>query len=109
VIKCPLFAVGVWFLASSALAQQSAPGATESAKPVPDCADLPVMQKQLDGEAGRLRDWAQLDRYREANAQLPRPAKDEICVVFMGDSLTDGWSNRQFGGFFPGKPYVNRG
>jgi lysophospholipase L1-like esterase len=109
VIKCPLFAVGVWFLASSALAQQSAPGATESAKPVPDCADLPVMQKQLDGEAGRLRDWAQLDRYREANAQLPRPAKDEICVVFMGDSLTDGWSNPQFGGFFPGKPYVNRG
>ncbi len=27
----------------------------------------------------------------------------------MGDSITDGWSNPEFGGFFPGKPYVNRG
>ena len=27
----------------------------------------------------------------------------------MGDSITDGWSNPQFGGFFPAKPYVNRG
>jgi lysophospholipase L1-like esterase len=27
----------------------------------------------------------------------------------MGDSITDGWSSPQFGGFFPGKPYINRG
>ena len=67
------------------------------------------MQKQLDWDASRLRDWAQLDRYREANATLARPTKDEIRVVFMGDSITDGWSNPEFGGFFPGKPYVNRG
>jgi len=29
-------------------------------------------------------------------------------VVFMGDSITDGWG-RQYSTFFPGKPYVNRG
>jgi lysophospholipase L1-like esterase len=109
VIKLPLSALGVLFLLSSAFAQQSSTGNAESSKPAPDCADLPAMQKQLDWETGRLRDWAQLDRYREANAQLPLPARNEIRVVFMGDSITDGWSNPQFGGFFPGKPYVNRG
>ena len=29
-------------------------------------------------------------------------------MVFMGDSITDGWG-RARGKFFPGKPYVNRG
>ena len=27
----------------------------------------------------------------------------------MGDSITDMWALPQFGGFFPGKPYVDRG
>jgi lysophospholipase L1-like esterase len=27
----------------------------------------------------------------------------------MGDSITDSWDNPSMGGFFPGKPYVNRG
>lgn len=55
------------------------------------------------------KDWANLNRYREDNAKLTAPAKDEIRVVFMGDSITDLWDNPGFGGFFPGKPYVNRG
>jgi lysophospholipase L1-like esterase len=108
-IKFPLLIVGALFLVSSAFAQQSAASNAELAKPAPECAALPAMQKQLDWETGRLRDWPQLDRYREANANLPRPAKEEIRVVFMGDSITDGWSRPEFGGFFPGKPYVNRG
>jgi lysophospholipase L1-like esterase len=37
------------------------------------------------------------------------PAKNEQRVVFMGDSITDGWDAPNMGGFFPGKPYVNRG
>jgi lysophospholipase L1-like esterase len=109
VIKLQLFAVGFLFLASSALAQPSTAGNAGPAKSACECADLPAMQKQLDWQTGRLCDWAQLDRYRQANAQLPPAAKDEIRVVFMGDSITDGWTNPQFGGFFPGKPYVNRG
>lgn len=108
-IKLPLFVVGIIFLAASALALQSAAGNVQSATPASGCADLPTMQKQLDSDMVRLRNWAQLDRYHEANGQLPRPAKGEVRIVFMGDSITDGWSNPQFGGFFPGKPYVNRG
>ncbi len=107
--KLPLFVLGVLLLASSAFAQQTVPANPAAAKPASDCADLPAMQKQLDVDTGKLRDWAQLERYREANANALRPAKDEIRVVFMGDSITDGWSKPEFGGFFPGKPYFDRG
>ena len=54
-----------------------------------------------------LADWANLARYRDANAQLAPPAAGEQRVVFMGDSITDGWGRSA--PFFPGKPYVNRG
>lgn len=54
-----------------------------------------------------LHDWPNLARYRDANAKLPPPAATENRVVFFGDSITEGWSRD--GGFFPGKPYVNRG
>lgn len=57
----------------------------------------------------RLRDWPQLARYREANRALAAPAAGETRVVFMGDSITDAWQQPRFGGFFPGKAYVDRG
>jgi lysophospholipase L1-like esterase len=53
-------------------------------------------------------DWPNLARYHDENARLAAPAPGENRVVFMGDSITDGWG-RQYGQFFPGKPYVNRG
>lgn len=54
-------------------------------------------------------DWPNLARYKEANSKVPPPAKNELRVVFMGDSITDSWDDAQYGGFFPGKPYINRG
>ena len=57
----------------------------------------------------QLHNWSNLERYREANAQLAPPANGEKRVVFMGDSITDAWAQPRFGGFFPGKPYVDRG
>src|SRR5436305_4551721 len=27
----------------------------------------------------------------------------------MGDSITDAWVRPEYGGFFPGKPYIDRG
>ena len=57
----------------------------------------------------QLHDWPNLARYREENAHLTPLAGGEKRVVFMGDSITDAWAQPRFGGFFPGKPYVDRG
>jgi lysophospholipase L1-like esterase len=54
-------------------------------------------------------DFGALGRYAAANASLPAPLPLERRVVFFGDSITDNWDAAGFGGFFPGKPYVNRG
>lgn len=84
--------------------------AQTQAMPLPEeCAELPALKARLEASANRMKDWAQLNRYRDADTQLTAPAKSEHRVVFLGDSITDGWSNPKYGGFFPGKPYVNRG
>ena len=54
-------------------------------------------------------DWPNLTRYKEENKKVPPPTKQELRVVFMGDSITDSWDEPMYGGFFPGKPYINRG
>jgi lysophospholipase L1-like esterase len=54
-------------------------------------------------------DYGRLSRYAEANAALAPKAPGQTRVVFFGDSITDNWSKPAYGGFFPGKPYVNRG
>ncbi len=53
-------------------------------------------------------DWANLVRFRDDNIKIGLPAAGEKRVVFMGNSITEGWS-RIDSGFFSGKPYVNRG
>lgn len=53
-------------------------------------------------------DWANLKRYAADNAALPAPAASEQRVVFMGNSITQGWAPR-FATMFPGKPYIGRG
>jgi lysophospholipase L1-like esterase len=72
-------------------------------------ADLPKLIPVLERMKGRMDDWPQLARYQAANAQLAPPIDREARVVFLGDSITDVWVNPKFGGFFPGKPYVDRG
>jgi lysophospholipase L1-like esterase len=57
----------------------------------------------------RLTDWPALARYREDNVKFTAPAGREKRVVFIGDSITDSWDDPRYGGFFRGKPYVNRG
>lgn len=54
-------------------------------------------------------DWAWLARFKEADLALGPPAAGEKRVVFMGDSITQGWRIEGPEGYFPGKPYINRG
>ena len=53
-------------------------------------------------------DWPNLAHYREENAKAGLPAAGENRVVFMGNSITEGWG-QIYPQFFSGKPYVNRG
>jgi lysophospholipase L1-like esterase len=74
----------------------------------PTCPEIAAALNRVVVNDMRVRDWAQLNRYREANHTVP-PAGADARVVFMGDSITDGWQQPRYGGFFPGKPYVDRG
>jgi lysophospholipase L1-like esterase len=74
--------------------------------PSPDCAEI---KTRLDRAETRLNDWPALARYREDNKKVAASTKHELRVVFMGDSITDSWDDPRYGGFFPGKPYINRG
>jgi lysophospholipase L1-like esterase len=53
-------------------------------------------------------DWANLGRFHNDNKKIGLPLAGEVRVVFMGNSITEGWS-RLDSGFFAGRPYINRG
>ncbi len=53
-------------------------------------------------------DWANLNRYKEENLKIGLPADNENRVVFMGNSITQGWIEVN-PNFFVGKSYINRG
>jgi lysophospholipase L1-like esterase len=53
-------------------------------------------------------DWPNLQKYRDSNMVVPAPKAGEQRVVFMGNSITEGWK-KYFPAEFPGKPYINRG
>lgn len=55
--------------------------------------------------AGQTKDWAKTDRYATANASLTVAPK----AVFMGDSITDNWSNRTDPDFFNENNFAGRG
>ena len=96
-------------LIASLSGQQPAPPAS-SAPPLPTGPEIALAIKSLLANDARLRDWAQLGRYREQNRTLGKPAAGEGRVVFMGDSITDAWPQERFGDFFAKhKSYVGRG
>jgi lysophospholipase L1-like esterase len=56
-----------------------------------------------------INDFGNTARYAADNQKVAA-VPEANRVVFMGDSITDGWGRGNNGSvFFPGKPYVNRG
>jgi lysophospholipase L1-like esterase len=79
-------------------------GQNNQSKPTPEQQEA---WKKTEDERMR-NDWANLARYHDDNIKIGVPAAGEKRVVFMGNSITEGWS-RLDSDFFSGKPYVNRG
>ncbi len=53
-------------------------------------------------------DWANLTRFKEDNAKIGMPRTCDDRVVFMGNSITQGWIEK-VPKFFENRPYINRG
>lgn len=93
----------------------AAQGPAAPAAPTPSPASFPVWPSGCARFVGADRvaclesiafDFGTLKRYAADDSALA-PAAGR--VVFFGDSITDNWDAPGYGGFFPGKPYVNRG
>lgn len=79
-------------------------GQTELSQPTPE--QIEVWKK---AEEERLKnDWANFTRYKADNERIGLPAPEEQRIVFMGNSITQGWIE-VCPEFFAGKAYVNRG
>src|ERR1700738_5198869 len=94
-------------LATHVAAQQPTVPSVPAAQPVPPTAEEIAKRQRAQDEQFR-NDWGNLQRYREANAKLSPPVKNENRVVFLGNSITQGWAP-YFATMFPGKPYIGRG
>ena len=64
-------------------------------------------KKQQDEEARKHADWPNLKKYEDENSKLAPPAPNETRVVFMGNSITEGWKNADSSFFTNG--YIDRG
>lgn len=98
---------------SQGTSQQAPAQAQKPTEQVPGTDELtPYQKSQL---VRTFNDWPFLAKFRDADKQLAPPAPGETRVVFMGDSITEGWGMKGTAGapdrgeFFPGKPYINRG
>jgi lysophospholipase L1-like esterase len=94
------------------LPETKAPPATQAPieeKPAVTAAPPVISDAQRAHEEQMKNDWPWLGRFKEADLALGAPAAGEDRVVFMGDSITQGWKIEGADGYFPGKPYINRG
>ena len=53
-------------------------------------------------------DWGGMNRFTEQNQVLLESGQNSVNTVFMGDSITEGWS-AYFPEFFQENPFINRG
>ena len=67
-----------------------------------------ILFVMLFNKISYAQDWANLKRFQQENSELLLPKANEHRVVFMGNSITEGWLSIR-AEFFKNKPYVNRG
>jgi len=67
-----------------------------------------IMTMLIFAGIAQAQDWANIGRFKDDNAKVGLPAAGVNRVVFMGNSITEGWI-RTHPAYFEGKPYVNRG
>ncbi|HUV69136.1 MAG TPA: SGNH/GDSL hydrolase family protein [Terracidiphilus sp.] len=114
-LRTAFFATALAALLAPAMLLAQATGTPPDTKaPAPACACAPATLpsghpnneywRQHDQQL--LSDFPWLAHFKEDNLKLGPPAPGENRVVFMGDSITQGWHLENS---FPGKPYVNRG
>lgn len=53
-------------------------------------------------------DWANLNKYKPENSEIGLPSENENRVVFMGNSITEGWIIAD-PDFFKENSFINRG
>ncbi len=58
-------------------------------------------------DLAEVQDWADLNHYRYQNIKLGLPSPEENRIVFMGNSITEGWGII-YPSFFSEKSYINR-
>jgi lysophospholipase L1-like esterase len=103
-----VMSVAAWAQEPGNAPETKAPPPTQAAPATPQ----PAAPKHPDNDYWRkhdqqlLADFPNLGRFKDDDAKLGPPAPGENRIVFMGDSITEGWHLNES---FPGKPYVNRG
>lgn len=80
----------------------------QNGAPPNDPNDPAKLRAEVERDRKILQDWANLGRYQLEDERIQPVSPGENRVVFMGDSITDGWG-RKYGKWFPAKPYINRG
>jgi lysophospholipase L1-like esterase len=76
----------------------------------PSSASPAVIPPPLRVVSQLINDFGNTARYAADDREVEAEPNEGNRVVFMGDSITDGWGRGNNGSvFFPGKPYVNRG
>lgn len=64
--------------------------------------------EQVDRMKSVLKDWPNIKRYNDDNERIKAMPPVKNRVVFMGNSITEGWINHD-PGFFSNNPYIDRG
>jgi len=69
---------------------------------------IPFLLIMFIVEISYAQDWANLDRFKYENALLELSAVNDKRIVFMGNSITEGWLQDSTS-FFYDNAYINRG